>query len=79
VPGSFYNKTQGTPFFTPDPGRRGYTNSYSQDNTVRLSWQAAAKHKFTVADSMQNNCQCHLFIDNGTKSPEASTDLPTSG
>ena len=25
APGSFYNKTQGTPFFTPDTSRRGYT------------------------------------------------------
>src|SRR5262245_10458723 len=51
APGSFYNKTQGTPFFTPDPSRRGYTDYYAQDHTLRLTWQALSKHKFTFADS----------------------------
>jgi hypothetical protein len=35
APGSFYNKTQGTPVYTPDPSRRGFTNYYERDNTIR--------------------------------------------
>ena len=33
APGSFYNKTQGTPVYTPDPDRRGYTDYYAAGHT----------------------------------------------
>ena len=79
APGSFYNKTQGTPFFTPDPSRRGYTDYFAQDHTLRLTWQASSKHKFTFADSPQHNCNCHLFVDNGLRSPEAAVDYAYHG
>ena len=79
APGSFYNKTQGTEFYTPDPGRRGYTDYYNRDNTVRLTWQASRKHKITASHSPQHNCNCHLFVDSGTVSPEAAVDYTYFG
>ena len=79
APGSFYNLTQGTPVYTPDPSRRGFTNYYEQDHTLRLTWQATRKHKVTVSDSIQKNCNCHLFVDNGLRSPEAAVDYTYFG
>jgi carboxypeptidase family protein len=79
APGSFYNKTQGTPVYTPDPDRRGYTNYYERDNTLRLTWQATRKHRITVSDSIQKNCNCHLFVDNGFRAPEAAVDYTYFG
>jgi hypothetical protein len=79
APNSFYNATQGTAFFTPDPSRRGYTDYYAQDHTVRVTWQASSKHRFTFGDSPQHNCNCHLFVDNGLRSPEAAVDYTYFG
>ena len=79
APGSFYNLTQGTPVYTPDPSRRGHTDYYQRDHTLRLTWQATSKHKFTFSDSIQRNCNCHLFVDNGLRSPEAAVDYTYFG
>lgn len=79
APGSFYNKTQGTPVYTPDPSRRGYTNYYERDNTIRLTWQASTKHKIAGSFSKQRNCNCHLFVDNGFRAPEAAVDYTYFG
>src|ERR1700730_6258155 len=79
APGNFYSKTQGTPFYTPDLSRPGYTGYYAQDHTVRLTWQAPGKHRFTVSDSPQHNCNCHLFVDNGLRAPEAAVDYTYFG
>ena len=72
--GNYYNSTQGTPFYTPDSNRLGYGDYYNRDHTLRLTWQASARNKFTVSHSVQHNCNCHLFIDTGNRSPEASVD-----
>jgi hypothetical protein len=47
--------------------------------TLRLTWQAAAKHKVTISDSIQRNCNCHLFVDIGTRAPEAAVDYTYFG
>jgi hypothetical protein len=72
--GSFYNKTQSTPFYTPDLSRRGYTNFYQRDASARLTWQASSRNRFILAHSKQHNCQCHLTVDSGTRAPEAALD-----
>jgi hypothetical protein len=77
--GNFYNKTQGTPFYTPDPTRQGYTDYYNRHHTLRLTWQANTRHKFTGSHSMQRNCNCHLRVDDGGRSPEAATDYTYFG
>jgi len=65
-----------TVFFTPDTERRGFTDYYNQDHTVRLTWQATPQQKFTGSYTGQSNCNCHLFVDTGTRSPEAALDYP---
>ena len=56
--GSNYNLTQGTLFYTPDPNRIAHTDEYFRDASLRLTWQAAAKHKIVFSDSIQRNCSC---------------------
>jgi hypothetical protein len=45
VAGVFFNRTQGTPVYTPDLERPSYRKEDLQSAGVRLTWQAAAKHK----------------------------------
>ncbi len=83
VPGNFYNRAQGTCLgtdpvwcvepYTPDPSRPAYRTDYYRDNSLRLTWQAAAKDKVAASYSIQEDCNCP--IDNlalGTTAPEAS-------
>jgi hypothetical protein len=72
--GNFYNKTQGTPFYTPDPTRQGYTNPYQRDNSLRLTAQIAQKHKVTLSANVQDNCACNMYVDTGTRAPEATAN-----
>ena len=44
--------------FEPDLNRPAFTNEYSRDFTVRLTWQAAEKHKVVLSASDQPNCNC---------------------
>ena len=62
--GNYYNKLQGT-FIGPgvvayeqDLSRPSFTNEYARDFTLRLTWQAAQKHKIALASSFQPNCNC---------------------
>lgn len=53
IGGLFYNKTQGTPFFTPDlerPGRRGMRN---RSHAMRLTWQTG-KNKINAYGDVQD-------------------------
>lgn len=77
--GNFYNKTQGSPFYTPDPDRRGFTDFYNEDHSLRLTWQAAAKHKVMVSFSNQHNCNCNLRVETGTSAPESTVDYTYFG
>ena len=63
--GNYYNKLQDVPgpapgvvLYEPDLARAAFTNDYARDFTLRLTWQAAQKHKIAVATSVQPNCNC---------------------
>jgi hypothetical protein len=63
--GNFYNRLQDGPglaagvlLYEPDSGRPSFTDEYARDFTLRLTWQAAQKHKFAFAASQQPNCNC---------------------
>jgi hypothetical protein len=56
--GSYYNARQGTLFYSPDLSRVSHNNEYFEDHSLRLTWQAAAKHKVVFSFSEQNNCSC---------------------
>src|SRR5439155_10925233 len=42
----YYNKTQGSPFYTPDFSRPWIRTNSVLTNAIRLTWQATPKHKF---------------------------------
>ena len=54
----FWNRTQGSPFYTPDPSRpfRGY--EWYESKAIRLTWQASAKNKINLFVDRQRNCNC---------------------
>jgi hypothetical protein len=62
--GNYYNKLQGTFIgpgvvaYEPDLSRPSFADEYARDFTLRLTWQAAQKHKIAVASSFQPNCNC---------------------
>ena len=70
-PGNYYNATQGTMLYTPDPTRPAYTLNTYKTGDVRVTWQASPKNKFTAMASPENNCSC-FFALNGNISPEAA-------
>ena len=70
IQGSYYNKLQGTLFYAPDLNRVTYTDFYYHDNNLRLTWQAAPKHKIVAYYSIQNNCNCPFALSgNGGVNP----------
>ena len=74
APGNYYNKTPNTMFYTPDLSRQAYRDLYQRDNSLRLTWQAAAKHKLTLSHSVQKNCACLFSVIGAASqsSPEAT-------
>ena len=71
-PGNYFNSTLGTLFYTPDLERPAYSNNYYSQASTRLTWQAAAKHKFTGLYVWERNCNCMYTIESGTLAPEAA-------
>ena len=76
IPRSFYNKTPNTMFYTPDPAKRGFSDYYQRDNSVRFTWQLTAKNKLNIYNGFQRNCQCNYYLEQGTVTPEAAVDYP---
>ena len=60
--GNYYNKRQGTLFYEPDLSRPAYNRDYSSDYSLRLTWQAAAKHKIVFSHTQHPACQCTFAI-----------------
>jgi hypothetical protein len=69
--GNYFNATPHTLFYTPDLSRPAYTDIYNRDGSLRLTWQAAPKHKVTFSTSYQSNCICYFQIENN-RAPEAT-------
>jgi hypothetical protein len=75
--GLYFNKLQnpqGTLLYAQDLSRPGFEDNFYIDESLRLTWQAAAKHKIGVLISSEDNCQCHAGQRGGTLSPEAAGD-----
>jgi hypothetical protein len=69
--GNFFNATQNTLFYTPDPNRPAIANETQRDHNTRLTWQAAEKHKVNLTYSYEQNCRC--YYQSGTnRAPEAA-------
>src|SRR5262249_31115644 len=80
VAGNYWNAAQGVYIGAPDSGVARYVpdlarpaalQEYARDNSVRLTWQAAPKHKVNFSYSIQDNCSCFSGVD-VNQSPEAS-------
>jgi hypothetical protein len=71
-PGTFYNATQGTRFYTPDPNRPGYAENYNQDNSGRINWQMTSKDKLGYYGNRGDQCVCYLGVG-ANVAPEAAS------
>ncbi|MBI2185647.1 MAG: TonB-dependent receptor [Acidobacteria bacterium] len=64
--------------YVPDLNRPAHSNDFYRDYSLRLTLQAAEKHKFVVFGSFQHNCNCvyALFRPQGGPlvTPEAATE-----
>jgi hypothetical protein len=58
IAGLFWNKTQGTPLYTPDPDRPSDPYEKLRSHALRLTWQASARNKVNVFTDVQTNCTC---------------------
>ena len=69
----FFNSTHGTPVYTPDTARPGFTEDDFKSIAVRLTWQAAQKHKVNVFGEFARGCTCPNIGSN--TSAEALVDF----
>ena len=71
--GFYWNKTQGTPFYTPDPARPANRTQWFESKAARLTWQATQKQKFSFFGDFQDACICRTgTISSGVgMAPEA--------
>ena len=70
--GNHFNSTPNTHLLTPDLTRPAFTDNPTQDNTVRLTWQAAESQKVTFTFDRQHACYCYSNVTLRNYSPEAN-------
>ena len=68
--GNFWNKTQGTPFYTPDLSNPATRAQWYESKAARVTWQAAQKHKFNFFADVADDCLCRAIGALGS-APEA--------
>ena len=68
--GNFWNKTQGTPFYTPDLSRPGDRFQWYESKAVRVTWQASRRNKFNFFSDVADDCLCRAIGALGS-APEA--------
>ena len=68
-PDAYFNKTQGTRFYTPDLSKPADANLYSRDSTSRLTWQVNDRNKVSFGYSRQVDCFC-TYVASKTLAPE---------
>jgi hypothetical protein len=54
VAGIYFNKTRGTPFYTPDLDNPAYRKEWLKSIAGRMTWQVAPKHKINVFADVQS-------------------------
>ena len=75
---TFWNKTQGTPFYTPDSARPFQPNEYYKSHAARVTWQASQRNKLNFFIDVQKNCKCYSgtgLTAVTTTAPEADAQL----
>ena len=76
-PGNFFNKTDGTLFYTPDLTRPAYDDSYYKELRGRVTWQPTSKDKINASFGNEWNCDCASTIAIGNTSPEGFAGYAT--
>jgi hypothetical protein len=73
---NYFNRSTNPLFYVADLSRPAYSSTYYRDNAIRLTWQAATKHKMTFEEHNEYGCNCWLNISGGgLTSPEATTSF----
>ena len=57
-PGAFFNKSTNPLFYEPDTSRRTFQDNHAWDSGLRVTWNAAEKHRVTFS----NNIKLHAFV-----------------
>ena len=73
IPGMFYNKTQGTMFYTPDKSRPVSSHELNQSYGGRLTYQATDTNKFGFFMDYQDLYGSHGLSGRVPNAPEAHT------
>ena len=72
VAGSFWNTTQGTPFYTPNLSRPADRFQWYESKAIRTTWQASSKNKLNFFADFADACLCRAIGPAGSASaPEA--------
>jgi len=71
IAGNFYNKTQGSMVYTPDPSRQAYIDETNRTHSFRFTYQASKRNKINFSYDLQDTCLCHVSLTSQL-APEAS-------
>ena len=70
--GTWWNKTQGSPFYTPDLDRPATRKQWFESHAARVTWQATQAHKFNFFADVQDACICRTGTTSGVgQAPES--------
>jgi len=56
--GLYWNKTQGTPFYTPDLSRPAFRDDRYESHAARITWQVSARNKLNIFTDIKHDCIC---------------------
>jgi hypothetical protein len=56
--GLYWNQTQGTPVYTPDPSRPAFRDEKYQSHAVRVTWQVSQRNKLNIFTDIKKDCIC---------------------
>ena len=70
--GLWWNKTQGTPFYTPDLNHPSDRTNWFESEAMRVTWQASKINKVSGFADVQDTCVCRSSTAIG-QAPEAIT------
>jgi hypothetical protein len=59
--GMFWNKTQGTPFWTPDPTRPADRYQWYESKAIRATWQVSTRNKLNLFADIADSCICRAL------------------
>jgi hypothetical protein len=70
--GKFFNKTQGTMFYTPDYDRPAYVHEWYESKATRVTWRASERNKLNFFVDPQRDCHCPANVASGNVSAPES-------